>query len=195
MLLLLLLFTYFKFFTSVSADGLSLEIKWRLSKSPEVSRTLHSILVILNNAVVWMVFTCSPTSKSSIPYNNPLPKAPIKIGIIATFMFHSFSHFPSKVEVLIVLFTFFQCYSVISWNSRVHNFAISLFFCWLSWGLDIWLRLSDPFYTSKSHRSLCTSFSRRGVVLSIYHLFVWSNLNFLHISQSITLPTQACLVL
>ena len=31
--------------------------------------------------------------------------------------------------------------------------------------------------------------------LCIYHLFVWSNFNFLHNSQWITLPTQLCLVL
>ena len=31
--------------------------------------------------------------------------------------------------------------------------------------------------------------------LCIYYLFVWPNLNFLHISQWITLPTQSCLVL
>ena len=39
---------------------------WRLSdsKSPQVSRTLLSILSVLNNAVVWMVSTCLPTSKS-----------------------------------------------------------------------------------------------------------------------------------
>ena len=48
---------------------------------------------------------------------------------------------------------------------------------------------------SKSQRSLCVSFSRTGARLGIYHLFVWSNLNFLHISQWITLPTQSCLVL
>ena len=35
----------------------------------------------------------------------------------------------------------------------------------------------------KSHRSLCVSFSRTGAGLCIYHLFVWSNWNFLHISQ------------
>ena len=68
---------------------------WRLSdsKSPQVSRTLLSILAVFNNAVVWMVFTRSPTSKSSRPFNNPLvtvPKAPITIGIILTFMFYSF---------------------------------------------------------------------------------------------------------
>ena len=38
-------------------------------------------------------------------------------------------------------------------------------------------------------------FSRTGARLCIYHLFVWSNLNFLHISQWITLLTQSCLVL
>ena len=43
----------------------------------------------------------------------------------------------------------------------------------------------------KSQRSLCVSFSRTGAGLCIYHLLVWSNLNFLHISQWITLPTQS----
>ena len=47
----------------------------------------------------------------------------------------------------------------------------------------------------KSHRSLCELFSRTGAGLCIYHLFVWSNWNFLHISQWITLPTQSCLAL
>ena len=47
----------------------------------------------------------------------------------------------------------------------------------------------------KSHWSLCESFSRTGTGLCIYHLFVWSNWNFLHISQWITLPTQSCLAL
>ena len=47
----------------------------------------------------------------------------------------------------------------------------------------------------KSHRSLCELFSRTGAGLCIYHLFVWSNWNFPHISQWITLPTQSCLAL
>ena len=69
---------------------------WSVSdcKSPQVSRTLLSILAVLNNVVVWMVSTRPPTSKSSSPFNNPfvtVPKAPITIGIIVTFMFHSFS--------------------------------------------------------------------------------------------------------
>ena len=66
------------------------------SKYPQVSRTLLSILVVLNNAVVWMVSTRLPTSISSSPFINPLatvPKAPITIGIIVTRMFHSFFNY------------------------------------------------------------------------------------------------------
>ena len=57
---------------------------WRLSdsKSPQVSRTPLSILAVFNNAVIWMVSTRPPTSKSFRPFKNPLitvPKAPITI--------------------------------------------------------------------------------------------------------------------
>ena len=60
---------------------------WSLSdsKSPQVTGTLLSILAVLNNAVVWMVSTRPPTSKSSRPFNNSLvtvPNAPIIIIII-----------------------------------------------------------------------------------------------------------------
>ena len=68
--------------------------RWSLSdsKSPQVSRTLLSILAVLSNAVVWIVSTRPLTSESSRPFNNPLvtvPNAPITIGTIVTFMFHS----------------------------------------------------------------------------------------------------------
>ena len=110
---------------------------WSLSdnKSPQVSWTLLSILAILNNAVVWMVSTHPPISKSSSPFNNPLitvAKAPITIGIIVTFMFHSFFQFPSKVKVLILLFTFFQFYSVVNQDSKVNNFVLLLLLLLLS---------------------------------------------------------------
>ena len=73
---------------------------WGLSysKLPEVSRTLLSIVAVLNNAVFWMVSTCLLISKSSSLFNNLLvtvPKAPIMIGILLTSMFHSFFQFPS----------------------------------------------------------------------------------------------------
>ena len=69
--------------------------QWSLSnsKSPQISRTFLSILAVLNHAVVWMVSTRPPTSKSSSPFSNPLvtvPNAPITSGINVTCMFHSF---------------------------------------------------------------------------------------------------------
>ena len=104
---------------------------WSLSdsKSPQVSRTLLSILAVLCNVVVWMVSTRPPTSKSSSPSSNPLvtvPKASITIGIIVTMFHNLFFQFSRKVEVLILQFIFFQFYSVVSRNSKVDNFANSL---------------------------------------------------------------------
>ena len=75
--------------------------QWKLSdsKSLQVSRALLSILHILNSAVVWMVSTRPLTSNSSSPFNYPLvtvPKAPITIGTIVTFLFHSFFTFSQQ---------------------------------------------------------------------------------------------------
>ena len=159
---------------------------WSLSdsKSPQVCGTLLSIRAVLNNAVVWMVSTHPPTSKSSSLFSNPLvtvPSAPFTIGIIVTCMFHSYFS-KSKVEVFILIFTFFPFYSVVSRDSKVDNFANFLFLLIIiKSGPLAEIRLSVCM--SKSHRSLCVSFSRRGAGLCIYHLFVWSNLNFLLISQ------------
>ena len=88
LLLSSLLFTPWEFFFHLIVFHWSLGHK----KSPQVSRTLLSILIFLNNVGVWMVSTRPPTSKSSSPFNSPLvtvPNAPITIGIIVTFMFHS----------------------------------------------------------------------------------------------------------
>ena len=90
-------------------------------------------------------------------------------------------------------FSFFQLYSVVSRESNVYNSASSFCCCWLLY--VAWQRLGDLFCILKSHGSLCVSFSRTDSGLYIYHLFVWSNLNFLHSFQRITLPTQSCLVL
>ena len=66
-----LLFTPLEFFL----HQLTLMVfQWSLSdsKSPQVSRTLLSILAILNNAVIWKVSTRPLTSKLSSPFNSPL---------------------------------------------------------------------------------------------------------------------------
>ena len=173
--------------------------QWSLSdsKSPQVSRTRLRILAVLSNAVVWIVSTCPLTSKSFRPFNNPLvtvPNAPITIGTIVTFMFQSFFQFSSKVEVLILLFTFLQIYSVVRRDSKVNNFVDSLPFL-IIMRSDLLAGIRGSVCMLKSHRSLCESLSRIGAGFCIYHLFVWSNWNFLHISQWITLPTQSCLAL
>ena len=91
---------------------------WSVSdnKSPHVSRTLLSILAVLNDAVVRMVSTRTPISKSSSPVNNPLVtvlKAPLTIDIIDTFMFRIFfnSLASSKYSSLFSLF-----FSFILWS-------------------------------------------------------------------------------
>ena len=93
---------------------------WSLrdSKSPEVSRTLLSILADLDNAEVWMFSTSLLISKSSTLYPNPLmnvPSAPITIGITVTFKFCCFLdlyqglgiylsfHFPSVLPSVLLL--------------------------------------------------------------------------------------------
>ena len=89
-----------------------------------------------------------------------------------------------KVEVLILHFTFFQFYSVVSRDSKVDNFANSLFLLLLTIirsALLAGIRWSVCMLNS--HRSLCVSFSSTGAGLYKYHLLKWSNSNFLHISQ------------
>ena len=96
---------------------------WSLSdsNSPQVSRTFLSILAVLNNAVVWMVSTRPPTSKSSSPFSNPLvtvPNAPITISIIVTYMFHSFFNSLARSRYL----SFFShSFSFILWSAGTAN--------------------------------------------------------------------------
>ena len=63
------------------------------SKRSLVSGTLLSILVNLNNAIVWMVSTCPLISNSFILFTKPLgiaPSVPITTAITVTFMFRVF---------------------------------------------------------------------------------------------------------
>ena len=153
-----------------------------------VSRTLLSILADIDNVVVWMISTCSLISNHSNPFDNPSVtalNAPITIGINVTFMFHIFFNSLARSRYLSFFshsFCFIQFYFVVSWDSKVHNFASSLFF--VRFGRLAEIRWSVCM--SKSHRSFWVLFCRTDAGLCIYPLFVWSNLNFLHNSQWIT---------
>ena len=132
LLLLLLLFTPLEFFTSVLADG----FHWSLgdSKSPQISRSRLKILAVLSNAVVWIVSTRPPPFKSSRPFNNPLVivlNAPITIGTIVTFLFHSFFNSLARSRYL----SFFSIsFRFILWSTGTAKstiLQILFFFCWL----------------------------------------------------------------
>ena len=174
---------------------------WSLgdSKSPQISRTLLSILADLNNAIVWMVFTCPLISKSSSLWINPFVTV---LNALITIVSPSLScstvffQFFSKVKIFISLFTFFQFYTVVGRNDKVHYTAGSLlsfffFFFFFLLTLTGSGRLAEIRWSiciSKSQWTLCVSFSRTDSKLCIYHLFVWSNINLEHNSQWISFP-------
>ena len=141
---------------------------WSLSdsKSPQVSRTLLSILAVLNNEVVWMVSTRLPTSTSSSPFSNPLvivPNAPITIGIIVTCMFLSFFNSLARSRYL----SFFShSFNFILWSAGAAKFKILqvIFFCWLLLGLAFWPRLGD---LSLRQSPMCVIFKDRWWVVHI----------------------------
>ena len=146
---------------------------WSLSDSK--SPRHFSILTILNNVVVWMVSTHPLISKSfgdctkSTNYN--WDKRHFHVSQIF--------QFPSKLKIFF-LFVFFQFYSMVSHDNKVHNFVCSPF-------LLIIIRsgclaeIRWPVCMSMSHRSLNISFSWTAAGLCIYNLFIWSNFNFLYI--------------
>ena len=172
---------------------------WSLSdnKSLQVSRILLGILADRNYAVVWMVSTRPVISKSSNPFINPLmtvPRTPITIGINVICMFHSFCNSLARLRYS----SFFSLsFNFTLWSAETAKSTILqvlfLFLIIIRSGHLAEIRWFVCI--SKYHRSFCVTFSRTDVGLCVYHLFVWSNWNFLHNSQWITLPTQSCLVL
>ena len=88
-------------------------------------KTLLSILVDRDNAVVWMVSARPLISESSSPFTKPfriILSALITIGITVTFMFHSSQ---AKFKYL----SFFDFYSIRRRDGKVHYSARSLSFC------------------------------------------------------------------
>ena len=83
---------------------------------------------------------------------------------------------------------------MVSQDRKVQNPASSQFLLLIIIRSDCLTEIWWSVCISKSQRSLFVSFSWMDSGLSIYHLFVWWNFNFLLYSQLIVLPTQSCLV-
>ena len=176
-LLLLSLFTPLEFFTSALADSLSLEFVWQ-----QVSSSLQDSSQYSGRSQ-----QCCSLDAARLLLQLPSPPGPLIIPfllclehqsqvVLSSTTFSIVFSIPSKVEVLILLFTFFQFYSVVSRYSKVYNFASSLSFLLITKRSGFLDEIRWSVCMSKSHRSLCVSFSRTAAGLCIYHLFVWSNL-------------------
>ena len=162
-------------------------------KSLQVFRILLSILADVNNAVVWMVSSRPLFSMSSKLFISPLRD--YTDGTNYNFMFHSFFflfsvlwriylsfHFPSVLpsgqpERQILQFTTFSIFPF---------FFPFFFFFFFAVVVDyhlVWSSNRDSVIRLylKIQRSLSVSFSMMDSWLCIYHLFVWSNSNFLFI--------------
>ena len=133
---------------------------WGLSdsKCPQVSWTRLSILAVLGSAVVWIVSTRPPTSKSSRPFYNPLvivPNAPITICTIVIFMFHSI--FNSLTRSRYLSFFWYYYYYLL-----IRDFHISV----------IWWSFTGDWVTARLLKSpwLFSVFWPSSIML----LFVWS---------------------
>ena len=119
---------FWEFFKSASGYGFSLEFEWQqissnlLDSSQYSGRSQYcSILDGLHSSANFQVFQYLYKSfgecTKSTNYN--LYKHHFQVP--------QFLQFSGKVNLFIFLFTFFQFYSMVSRNSKVHNFASSLF--------------------------------------------------------------------
>ena len=157
------------------------------SKSPQISRTLLSILADLKkfrwsplvllfpsppvplSILWWLYLSCqlqlvSPSLSSSVVFFSSLARS------------RYLSLFP------------------LSFSSTLRSVGMAKstiwqvpFFCWQSLGLVVWPRLNDSF-VFQNPKEFCVS---HFLVCEYTILFVLSNLNFLHISQWIIFPTQS----
>ena len=105
---------------------------WNLSgnKSPQVSRTLLSILAYLDNAVVSIAYSFPFISKSSTSFTHPLkivPTAPNTIGITINFMFRGYFCFLAKSRYVSFFFALFYYHFGVCRNGNVHYLAGFLF--------------------------------------------------------------------
>ena len=170
--------------------------RWSMSDntSPQISRTLLSILVDCSSAVFWMVSMLPLISRFSSLFSKlfvTVPSARTTIGITFTLMFHSLFNSLARSRYLSLFFYFPSAspFDLLGPQSPpVDAFSfVNQHQVWSpGWDRVIRLYLEVPENFS---------FSRKDSGLCIYHFFVSSKFNFLHNSHWITFPTQSCLAL
>ena len=102
---------------------------WSLndSKSPQVFWTLLRFLVDIYNAIVWIVSTCVPISKSSNLCTNPLGTLPYFISSPARSRYLSAGTVKSHIRQILFFsffFFFFFFFLTITWSGRLDGFWV-----------------------------------------------------------------------
>ena len=163
-----------------------LSLEWQ-----QVFSSLQNFFIILaglNNAVVSMVFSRPLNSNSSSHCTTPFVtvlSVPITIGITVTFMFYGVFNSQARSNNYLS----FHFLSVLLWGQPKRQSSLLCRFSRSGRLAEIRWFVCIP----KFQRILFVSFSKTDFWLCKYHLFVWSNLNFLHNYQWVILPTQSCL--
>ena len=133
-------------------------------------------------------------SKSSNLYTNPLVTVPSVPNTIRYLRHLHVPWFLSSLARSRYLSLFALSFNFTLWSAGTANFTIRMVLFLL-----LTFTRSGPLaeirwsvFITKSQSSLYVSFSWMDSGLSIYHLFVWSNLNFLHDSQEIIFLYYFC---
>ena len=165
----------------------------RDNKSPQVSRTLLSVLADLSNAVVWMVSTRPVIFKffSLLPIFWWLYREH-QLQLVWPSLSNSTVFLNSIVRSRYLSFfsLFFQFYLVVSRDIKVHNSSFSFFVPY--YYLFVWLWLRDPLVSQNSRRS-CVSHSPGQILGCAYTICPYGQIKIFCTVPS--LPTPSCLVL
>ena len=153
---------------------------------------LLSIQTDFNKAVVWMVSPHPIISTSSNPCSYPVvtvPRAPIRNSYDSNFLNRKLFFFPNYLAISRYLHIKLS-FNFTLWSASAKSITKQVLFLFFTTTRSVHLaEIRSSVYTSMSQKSLAVSFSRTDSLFRRCHLFVWSDLNFLHKFQQITLPT------
>ena len=136
--------------------GLSVESEWQ-----QVSRTLLRIITKLYNALIHMALILPLISKFSSLLSKPLGIVLSALGIIVTFMFHSFLFFLGLWQDLSICLTlcfllFWLCHRLEQQNSPDDKLSFSS----NSTRFGLLAGITRSVYISNSQRILCFTLSK-----------------------------------